>query len=289
MDPKPTTPMILAPGASSGASAWRLPAADDVPAVDDYIDPPEVTRYERIDGRRVVAMPANPEHADPHFLLDHVVAAHVADGYVGSSDLKTRVSKDTEFASDACVRREGKDENGKRHLEELVFEVVSERSKTDTDKRAREFAKRGVRRQIAIFVKTGKVCEWSAIGQGWRPLDPRRTIKDPCLAHPLEVRALLDAGRAEVAAALAMEAKGNPAIVAMKQKSRADGKEEGREEGRRTQASQMVLRAFAKRFGPASEDVRQRVAVASADALDAWLDCVLDAESVEEALAGLGS
>jgi hypothetical protein len=39
----------------------------------------------------------------------------------------------------------------------------------------------------------------------------------------LEVRALLDAGRAQIAAALAMEAKGNPAIAAMKEKSRKAG------------------------------------------------------------------
>jgi hypothetical protein len=123
--------MILAPGrSSSGARRMYLPGENDWPPVDEYLDPPEITRYERVDERgRQIAFPATAEHGDPHFRLDQLLGAHLAPGYVGSVDLKTRVSEEQEFASDTCVRREGIDpETDARYLEELVFEVVYARS-----------------------------------------------------------------------------------------------------------------------------------------------------------------
>lgn len=265
-------PSLLAPGESS-SSAVRLPARDESPPVDEFLDPPEVTRYERLGGRRFEAMPSNPEHGDPHLILDQLVASHVQEGFVGSTDLKTRVSSDQEFASDTCIRKAGVDKDGHRHLEELSFEIVSKRSKADTDARAKAFAERGVRRQIAIFVERGEVCEWSTASQGWRVIDPRRTIKDPCLVRPLEVRALLDAGRAEIATALALEAKNNPVIVNVR--------EEGRQEGQAT----IVLRLIEKKFGAQSEQVKERVLHASLDDLITWTDRLLDAVTIDDVFA----
>jgi len=235
LDPKPDAPMILAPGrSSSGARRMYLPGENDWPPVDEYLDPPEITRYERVDERgRQIAFPATAEHGDPHFRLDQLLGAHLAPGYVGSVDLKTRVSEEQEFASDTCVRREGIDpETDARYLEELVFEVVYARSAADTDSRARAFAERGVRRQVAIFVKSGEVKEWSTAKMGWRVLDKRRSLRDPCLVRPLPLRALFSAAEAEVETVLALEAKGNPAIVRLKEESKEQGRVEGEARGR---------------------------------------------------------
>ncbi len=120
------------------------------------------TREELIRGRRVVAMPAHPPHADRHFGLDYVLGAHVVPGYVGSTDLLTRSAVSSDFATDTCVRRRGEDpRTGTRYLEELAFEVVNEQSPRDIREKAQDLATRGVRQVFAVFVKTGKVCVWS--------------------------------------------------------------------------------------------------------------------------------
>jgi len=274
--------MILAPGASSGASALRLPAEHEWPPVDEYLDPPEITRYERVGGKRIVAMPADAEHAEPHLRLDYLIGAHVREGYVGASDLKTRVSKDDEYASDTCVRKEGIDpKTDRRYLEELVFEIVHKRAPGRVKERARGFAARGVRRQIGIFVRKGKVCEWDEAEEIWRPLDPKHRIHDRCLALPLEVAALLDAARADVAVALALEAKGNPAIVEMKEKSRRRGRDEGRAEGR----AEDILTILAVRGVDVPEAARQRILGArDPESLGRWLRRAVTATSLDEVL-----
>jgi hypothetical protein len=107
----------------------RLPGRTSFPKVDDHLVQPEVTRDEMIGGRRVVAMPAKEPHADQHSDLDYVLRAHAAPGYRSSSDLLTRHDVDSDFASDACLRKEGIDpETGTRYLEEIAFEVVSEQN-----------------------------------------------------------------------------------------------------------------------------------------------------------------
>ncbi len=106
------------------------------PNVDDHLVEPEVSRDEIVGGRRVVASPAETDHADQHSRLDYVLQAHVASGYRVSVDLITRHGPITDFASDACVRREGIDPaTGRRHLEEIAFEVVSQqRERLATEK-----------------------------------------------------------------------------------------------------------------------------------------------------------
>ncbi len=270
MDKPSDAPMMMAPGQASGVAEMRLPGRDEQPrrrpptrdkrpagppggeqvepwpAVDDYLDEPELSRWERIDGERMWASPAKLEHGAPHFQLDYLLGAHTREAYIGAVDLKTRVAPTKEHASDTCLVKDGIDpRTGRRHLEELSFEVVNERSQHEVDVRARAFAARGVRRQIAIYVKTGVVAEWDNARQTWRPLDPEQRIFDPCLSHPLSVAALLDAALADDEVARALEAKGNPAIVEMKTKSREEGRKEGREEGRE-EGRQIALRGYIK-------------------------------------------
>ncbi len=262
----------------------HLPGRSEWP-VDEYLDPPELTRYERVDERgRQVASPATEQHGDPHFHLDQVLGPHLAEGYVGSVDLKTRVDVEREFASDTCVRKAGIDpETGSRYLEELVFEVVYERSREDTNARAQALARRGVRRQIAIFVKTGEAKEWSEASQDWRQLDLRRSLKDPCLVQPLPLRALFDAARAEVAMARVLEAKRNPAIVEMKEQSKAEGRAEGLAEG----LSESLLAILEARGFTPSEQARERIlATTDPETLNRWLRRAVTAPSLDEALDG---
>jgi hypothetical protein len=232
MDPKPVKgEMLLAPSARSGA--LRLPASPEFPSLDERLVEPE-TREEMIRGRRVVALPALGPHADRQCELSYVIRAHVRPGFVGSSELLTRASKDSDFATDVCVRRQGTNpETGTRYLEELSFEVVNEQSMRDITDKAEDLTARGVRRVIAVFVKKGEVCEWSAKGGAWRKLDPDATFSDATLARPLRVRALLDAAEADEAVVLALMAKGNPAILKVREDSEAKGLAKGRAEGLR--------------------------------------------------------
>jgi len=87
---------------------------------------PETTRDEVLRGQTLYAAPSLLEHGDPHFRLDVALGTHLRPGYVGSTDLLTRVADDGDFASDTSVRREGIDPTtGHRYLEELSFEVVN--------------------------------------------------------------------------------------------------------------------------------------------------------------------
>jgi hypothetical protein len=203
---------LKAPGASS--HSLRLPGQRSFPRLDEHLVEPEVTRDEIIGGRRVVAMPAREPHATRQFKLDYVLEPHIASGYVGAADLLTRVDADSDFASDACVYKEGIDpQTGTRFLEELAFEVVSEQNETDVTEKALRMHRRGVRRIFAIFVKGGRGgCEWSADTRSWRLLPPSSRIEDPCLEVPLQVAALLDAAAANHAVVEALAAQGDPTI-----------------------------------------------------------------------------
>ena len=117
---------LRAPGASTAAESMRLPGTDEFPRVDDHLVEPEISRDEMIGGRRIETMGAEPPHATRHSQLDYVLRAKVAAGFTTASDLLTRVDKDSDFATDGAIVREGIDRNtGARYLEELAFEVVS--------------------------------------------------------------------------------------------------------------------------------------------------------------------
>jgi putative restriction endonuclease len=266
---------LKAPGASG--RSLHLPGRDPFPPVDEHLVEPEVTRDEIIGGRRVVAFPAEAPHADQHGDLQYVLRAHIAPGYIASVDLLTRFDQKSDFASDACVRREGVDpQTGKRHLEELAFEVVSEQKERDVAEKAPRMHRRGVRRVFAIFLKSRQVCEWSPEGQGgWRPLAVASAIEDPCLAKSLDVAALLDAAAADDAVIEALAAKDNPALRRMKAAAEAQG------------IAKSILRILEKRGIAVSADQRQGIlSCTDLDRLNHWLDQAALATTADQVFQG---
>jgi hypothetical protein len=235
-----------------------------MPGVDDHLVAPETSRDEIVRGRRVVAMPALPPHADRHCEVDYVIRAHTAEGYVTSSDLLTRVGPNSNFATDTSVRRAGIDPaTGERYLEELAFEVVSEQSNRDIRERAEELAARGVRRLIAIFVKRGEVREWSREQSDWVTLPLDGVLDDPTLARPVVIRGLLDAGVADDEVVDALDAKGNPRLARLKARAAEQGLERGRKEG----AIEMACQLLDIPFGTSERAQLESLDLAALDAL----------------------
>jgi RNA polymerase-binding transcription factor DksA len=234
--PSSISAVYLAPGASGGSYAQQLPGASggsyalqlpgamsraEFPAIDDRLVEPE-TRTEMIDGEFRQALPGEPPHADTQCDVSYVIRANVVPGYVASTDLLTRVSEDSDFATDACIRRDGIDPStGTRYLEELSFEVKSTQSVADLTSRARMLIRRGVRRVFAIFVnkdrdeqvQAGPVKEWSPREDRWIDLGDEDEISDPLLWRPVKVRALLDAAEANNQVARALLAQDNPVLI----------------------------------------------------------------------------
>jgi hypothetical protein len=266
MDENRTLYGLKAPGRSGSGSSMRLPGRGSFPRVDDHLVEPEVTRDEIIGGRRVVAMPANPPHADQQSDLDYVLRAHKAPGYRTAADLLTRLDEDSDFASDACVYKEGVDPaTGARYLEEIAFEVVSEQTEPEVTEKAIRMHRRGVRRIFTVVVKgQRRACEWSPESQSWRVLAADSLIEDPCLVTPLAVAALLDAAVADNSVVEALAAKGNPAIRKREAEARNEGKAEGKAEG--------VLNLLKARGIAVSEAQRLEILHChDLDRLDRWL------------------
>lgn len=198
----------------------ELPAAETFPPPDEHLVEPETER-EMLDGRVIRVPPAAPPHADRQVAIGYVLNATVEPSYIASSELLTRVSDDSDFATDVCIRKAGKDAQGHRYLEELSFEIKHTQSQSDLDKRARYLARRGVRRVFAVYVRVekqngekhviaGPIKEWSAENNDWRTLPNDAAIEDRCLRRPVKVRALLDAFAADNAVAHALIDKKTP-------------------------------------------------------------------------------
>jgi hypothetical protein len=289
MDERRSPYDLKAPGGRDGAP-MRLPGRTPFPNVDDHLVEPEVTRDEMIGGRRIVAHPAKEPHADQHSDLDYVLRAHEAPGYRSSSDLLTRHDIDSDFASDACLRKEGLDpETGRRYLEEVAFEVVSEQNEQTVSEKAPRMHRRGVRRIFAIFVKTQRVCEWSPESRSWSPLAPGSRIEDPCLAIPLEVSALLDAAAADNAVVEALAAKGNPAIrkreAAASRTGEAAGEARGEARGLAKGRAEAILSVLEARGLAVSAEQRQEIlGCADLARLDRWLRRAALAVSTEDVI-----
>jgi len=231
MDPKPSpTDVWLAPGDSRSSVALHLPGDNEHtprPYVDERLVEPE-TREEIVRGQRLHVLPANPEHGDEHTEVTYVVRTHVAPNYTVSTDLLTRASPHSDFATDTCVRRSGIDPRTQsRYLEELAFEVVNEQSMAHMLERAQDLTSCGVRRLIAIFVKKGEISEWSAKDDRWIPLDLDGFLQDPTLVHPFPLRALLDAATADDALVDALAAKKNPRLAQREHEREEQGLERG--------------------------------------------------------------
>lgn len=265
-------------------SPLRLPGRGSFPRVDDHLVEPEVTRDEIIGGQRVVASPAQPPHADQHTLLDYLVKAHVPPGYKAATDLLTRHDEESDFASDTCVYKEGLDPTtGARYLEEIAFEVVSEQNERYVTEKARRMYRRGVRRIFTIWVKTQRVCEWSAKSESWRLLDPDSRIEDPCLVTPFSVAALLDAAMADNAVVEALAAKDNPAIRRREAAAEARGEAKGRAEGRVEGVAGAILKFLDARGVSVSSAQREEILrCQDADRLDRWLRRAAVASSAGE-------
>jgi putative restriction endonuclease len=263
---------LKAPGRSEGSSSMRLPGRDPFPRVDDHLVEPEVTRDEIIGGQRIVAMPANPPHAKQHSRLGYVIQAHVAPGYTALVDLLTRFDEESDFATDACIYKEGVDPaTGARYLEEIAFEVVSEQSERLVTEKARRMHRRGVRRIFSLWVKTHRVCEWSPESESWRLLAADARIADPCLVTPLAVAALLDAARADYAVVEALAAKNSPAIQERDARAEAKG------------IARSILNFLEARGIPLNEVQRQRIlACRDLDRLDRWSRQAAVASSADE-------
>jgi Putative restriction endonuclease len=219
---------------SSAARAASSPARKEpLPDINDRLAPPE-TRIEVLDGKKIVTMPADPEHATKHGKVTVVVGAHVAKGYELAVDMLTRTSKTSDFAPDVSIFPSAPDPRTKgRQLEELAFEVASKQAlKVPTDK-ARKLVARGVRRVFCVLVKKGRLLEWSPAVDGWATVPATSSIHDRCLVRPLPVAALLDAARADDEVAEALLVKRPPAIRRALSESKAEGHVEGKVEGRR--------------------------------------------------------
>jgi len=269
---------LKAPGHGAGPSL-RLPGRGPFPQVDEHLVEAEVTRDEIIGGRRVVAMPALPPHADRQSIIDRVVGSCVASGYTTAAELLTRVDEESDFGTDVCVRKDGDDpETGARYLEELAFEVVSEQDLGDVTEKAERMHRRGVRRIFAIFLKRPRVCEWSAESGGWRTLDRDSQIEDPCLVTSLPVAALLDAAAAAVAVVKGLAAQGNPEIQRREDVARSEGRAEG--------VAGSILRLLGTRGITVSEAQRQEIlSCRDLARLDGWLVRAASASSAGEVVS----
>ena len=274
--------MYLAPGASR-PDRFELPGAG-APPPDEHVVEPETYR-EMVDGQVIEVAPAEPPHADCQFDMAYVLRAHVADGYVGSTELLTRVSEHNDFATDACIRKRGTDTDGHRYLEELSFEIKHKQSEASLRKRARYLIERGVRRVFAIYAKAsdseassrhrdagghvtaGPVKEWSAGDEDWIDLARDSYITDRCLRSPVKVRALIEAVEADNAVARALIDRDNPVIVELKANSYSEGKSDGLQLTR--QAIRALCQALDVALGPARE---ARLETSDADQLQAVLD-----------------
>jgi hypothetical protein len=268
---------LKAPGRPGSGTPMHLPGREPFPRVDDHLVQAEITRDEIIGGRKVVASPAQPPHADQHSRLAYILEAHTATGYQASADLLTRHDRDSDFATDACIYKQGIDpETGARYLEEIAFEIISEQNQGLAAQKAVRMQRRGVRRIFSLWVKGPKrVCEWSPESQGWSLLDRELSIQDPCLVKPLFVGALLDAAAADNAVAEALIAKGNPILQEKTAAARAEGKVEG--------IAGSVLSLLEVRAVAVSPSQRQEILGCSdPDRLDRWLRRAAFASSADE-------
>jgi hypothetical protein len=222
----------LRPSVSPAPSAGGRPSrARPLPAIDDRLAPPE-TRLEYLHGIELFAAPAEPPHATTHSRLAYVLEAHVASGYQAAVELLMRTGEASDFAPDASIYPKGDDpKTGGRRLDELAFEVTDKQAMSVPTSKARELARRGVRRVFCLVVGKKQLLEWSQPIDGWRPLSENERIEDRCLVRPLPARALLNAAASDEAVVGALRARQVPAMVAVLADERRQGEAKGRAEG----------------------------------------------------------
>lgn len=261
-------------------------ASTELPAVDERLVVPD-SGYEIDDGKIVLVPPALEPHANRNAKLAALLEAHAADDFDVAVDMLTRTSATSDRAPDASVYPRARDpRTGGRQLEHLAFEIVSTESLADAAGKARDLARRGVRRVLAIDVERTRVFEWSRELDSWSILDVNASIADPALAVPLPVRALLRSAKADDAVAAALLAKHNPVLEAALDVAAARGEARGEARGVQQGTRALLLRLLRLRFGDEVDArVEQRIAAASAEQLDTWAARVLAAASLAELLA----
>jgi hypothetical protein len=226
---------LLAPGASTSAVSARLPGRDQpLPAVDERLVAPE-TPFEVVDGLVVEAMGSNEPHATVNGQLLFVLCASVRPGFLCAVGLLTRTDRGSDFAPDASVFPEARDEQtGGRQVEHLAFEVRDTQAMSQLTRKAELLSGRGVRRIFCLDVEGPRVLEWRRGAGSWQQLAPEAEIDDPiCLVKPLAVRALMDAAEADNDAARGLLAKGNPVLAQALRNEKKEGRKAGLNEGLR--------------------------------------------------------
>jgi hypothetical protein len=269
------------------------------PKVDQHIVAPEVSQTERIDGRKVENVGSLSPHADAQALTGFLLAAHVLRAYVVATELLTRSSVESDFATDVCIRKRGIDpETDARYLEELSFEIVNEQSLNDATAKAKNLARRGVRRVFAIFVKSAEICEWSKERGEFIRLDMNGMFDDPVFVRPIAVKALVDStlAEAENEVAKALIAKQNPEITRLQREAAQDGHKKGLDEGHKKGLDEghrqgldlgrsMLRSLLSQRFGALSTAVEHRVDTATAEQLEGWSARLFSSSSIDELFA----
>jgi len=259
------------------------PANTATPAVDERLVASE-SRYEIADGNLVYVPPADEPHGSRHSKVAALLEAHTSADFDVAVGMLTRTSETSDQAPDVTVFPRARDpRTGGRRLEELAFEVISTESLGHAADKAADLASRGVRRIFAIDVVRIRAFEWSRELEGWTLLDPGGAIEDPTLAVPLPIEPLVRAIKADDAIAKALRAKRHPELLAERAEGRAEGFDEGLERGiergiergRRLE----LRRLLTIKFGVIDPDLDARVADATSDELDTYLERLLSAAS----------
>lgn len=281
---------LKAPGAETSTTSYQLPGIASPLHVDEHMEDIDFRSEEKIGGKVYKTMGSELPHAAQNGEIDYVLRGLLKSDYCVASDLKTRFDEESDFASDSAAVKRGTDrKTGRRHLERLAFEVVWKQSRSSVTAKAPRMIRRGVHRVFAIFVRAGEVAEWSKAKKEWVPLAPTAVIRDTCLAKPLPVSALLDAGKADVAVIQGLEAKGHPEIQRIRDAGLREGEtvglERGKEEGQTTTLRKSILTVCAARDLALSEAVLAAVDACDDNALlERWLANAANAKKAEDLL-----
>jgi len=243
------------------------------PSVDDRLVA-DGARAEILRGKLIMVPPAREPHGTTHLTLAYLLAGHVARGFVGAVDMLTRTSNESDFAPDASIFPAARDpRSGGRQLEHLAFEISDRQPLGVPTKKARELARRGVRRVFCIVLRQRRVLEWSRGTDAWSPLHLDGVIDDPCFATPLPVRALLETGEADAAVVAALDARNHPAITAIEARGELAGR-----------IASLLRVLSARALVPTPKELATIRAAIDPAVIDRWLVRAMTARSVAAVL-----
>lgn len=251
-----------------------------LPAVDDHFIV-EGSRVEVVKGKLLMVPPADEPHAAAHGNLGYVLRAHVSAAYVVALDMLTRTSVDSDFAPDASVYPAARDpKTGRRLLEELAFEIAWAQPLQAAGDKARELARRGVRRVFCIGLKHGRVLEWSHDTDAWSPLPDTASIEDRCFVRPIPVRVLIDATNADAAVTRALIARGNPVLAELAATAVAEGEARGEARGQALATANAIQVILQQRdLQPTAAEIAV-IKAATPDSLAKWLQRAFSVQTV---------